>query len=179
MTYDLHGTWESKTENHAPLTGASDGVDVSYCVNFLLAKGISKAKLIVGIPAYGLAFTLVNANSAGVGAPSLQGSSPSPASMKFNEICLKTNSGSFNYRWDDTRVGPYAFSGTYWIGYDDVRSVTLKANYIKQNDLGGAMFWDLDNDDYNNRCGFGNYPLISTVFNIVVGGSIVSIYVYF
>lgn len=29
------------------------------------------------------------------------------------------------------------------------------------------MFWSIDSDDYNNKCGHGNFALIKTVSNIV------------
>lgn len=29
--------------------------------------------------------------------------------------------------------------------------------------LGGAMIWSLDLDDYRNVCGQGNYPLLGTI----------------
>ena len=73
--------------------------------------------------------------------------------------------------WDNTQKEPYAFGGTEWIGYDDVQSVKEKVIYIKNNNLGGAMFWDVDGDDYNNICGGGKFPLISAAFNTLNGGS--------
>ena len=31
-----------------------------------------------------------------------------------------------------------------WVGFDDVKSMEYKANYIKDNNLGGGMLWSLD-----------------------------------
>lgn len=170
MSYDLHGGWESKTGIHAGLYSSSldpTSANVDYSVKLLLNKGVSRDKLIMGIPAYGNVFRLANPSNNGVGA-----AASGDGSWKFNQICPRTNSGSLTYRWDDAQKVPYAFSGTQWVGYDDVRSVTEKANYIKNMNLGGAMFWDLDSDDFSNSCGLGRFPLISTVYNIIVGGSV-------
>jgi len=65
--------------------------------------------------------------------------------------------------------GPYAYKGTQWVGYDTIKSVKVKADYIINNNLGGAMFWDLATDDFNNRCGHGKFPLIGTVSHILNG----------
>lgn len=45
--------------------------------------------------------------------------------------------------------GPYAYKGTQWVGFDTVQSAKVKAEYIKNQNLGGAMFWDLATDDFN------------------------------
>jgi GH18 family chitinase len=172
MSYDLHGGWETKTGIHAGLYKSSldyTSANVDDSVKLLLNKGVSKNKLIVGIPAYGNAFRLANANNNGVGAPA-----SGAGSLKFNQICPRTNSGSLNYRWDNDQRVPYAFAGTEWVGYDDVRSVKEKANYINGLGLGGAMIWAVDSDDYSGACGLGKYPLISAIYGIVVGGGTVS-----
>lgn len=170
MSYDLHGVWEGKTGIHAALYKSSrdnTGSNVDYSVKYLLNKGVPKNKLIVGIPAYGQAFRLLNPNNNGVGAPASANGASTP---KFNEICQKVNSRQLEYRWDNDQKVPYAFRGTEWVGYDDVRSVTEKANYIRNLDVGGAMIWALDSDDFRNVCGLGNFPLISTIHKIVAGG---------
>lgn len=172
MSYDLHGSWELKTGIHAGLYKSQldfTSANVDDSVKYLLNKGVSKNKLIVGIPAYGNAFRLANANFNGVGAPA-----SGAGSWKFNQICPRTKSGSLNYRWDNDQRVPYAFAGTEWVGYDDVRSVTEKSNYINNLGLGGAMIWAVDDDDFNGVCGLGNYPLISAIYKIVVGGGSVS-----
>ena len=35
----------------------------------------------------------------------------------------------------------------YFITYDDVESVKLKAQYVLDNQLGGMMFWELGEED--------------------------------
>lgn len=142
MSYDLHGGWESITGIHGALfRGPNDDTDsnVDAAVNFLLHKGIHRDQLILGIPAYGNAFNLFDSNNNGVGAPG-----SGAGSLKYHEICPRVNSGSFNYRWEDAQQVPYAFSGNEWVGFDDIRSVTAKAYYIRDLGLGGAMFWALD-----------------------------------
>ena len=37
------------------------------------------------------------------------------------------------------------------MGYDTIDYVKEKAKYILDNELGGAMFWDLSTDDFNVR----------------------------
>jgi chitinase len=50
--------------------------------------------------------------------------------------------------WDDASKVPFLFnpSTSLWISYDDLQSIGLKNDYIKQEQLGGAMFWELSSD---------------------------------
>lgn len=169
MTYDLHGGWETKTGIHGALYRSDrDPTDqnVDASVNLLLSQGASKDKLIMGIPTYGNAFTLADPSQNGVGAPA-----SGAGNSKFNDLCQKLNANSLNYVWDDDQKVPYVYADSYWVGFDDVKSVSNKAQYINDNGLGGAIIWDIDSDDYSNACGMGNYPLISAIYHGVVGKS--------
>lgn len=57
-------------------------------------------------------------------------------------------------------MGPYAFKGDQWVGYDDEDIVKLKARYANEKKLGGIMFWSIDNDDFRGKCHGRPYPLI-------------------
>ena len=46
-------------------------------------------------------------------------------------------------------MGPYAYKESQWVGYDTIDYVKKKARFINNNELGGAMFWDLSTDDFN------------------------------
>lgn len=48
----------------------------------------------------------------------------------------------------------------------DLRSITEKAEYIKSNDLGGAMVWSIETDDFRGISG-EKYPLINTLNRIL------------
>jgi chitinase len=115
----LHGGWETKTGLHSGLYRSSldpTDLNVDASVNLLLRQGVSKDKLIMGIPTYGNAFRLNDPNRNGVGAPA-----SGAGSLKYNQICPRVRSGSLNYRWDDAQKVPYAFAGSEWVGYEDVR----------------------------------------------------------
>jgi chitinase len=44
---------------------------------------------------------------------------------------------------------PWLFNGSTFISYDDEQSIGLKAQYIKNNSLGGAAIWELSQDSNN------------------------------
>ena len=68
--------------------------------------------------------------------------------LGYQEICLKFKNEGWTAVEDSN--GPYAYgSGNQWVGYDTIKSVTTKAEYVKSKGLGGAMFWDLATDDFN------------------------------
>nr|AIF74556.1 mytichitin 2 [Mytilus coruscus] len=68
--------------------------------------------------------------------------------------------------WNDEHRILYAYSRDQRVGYDIVQSVKIKAKYIKEKGLGGAMFWALDLNDFKgDACNEDVYPLISAVKN--------------
>jgi chitinase len=141
MTYDLHGGWDKKTGLHSALyRGSSDNTpaNVDESVKLLLSFGVDRSKIIVGIPTYGYRFLLKNAANNGIGAPASYHPKPSIA---YREICKNARSRSITVRFDEQQKTPYAVSGNEWFSFENVRSVTEKANYINNNGFGGAMFW--------------------------------------
>merc|ERR1719357_1014766 len=65
------------------------------------------------------------------------------------------------------RMGPTAQKGNQWVGYDDITTIRRKSNFIKDNGFGGGMIWALDLDDFSNRCGCENYPLLRTINRVL------------
>lgn len=65
------------------------------------------------------------------------------------------------------RIGPYAFKGDQWVSFDDARQIKLKAELIKDLDLGGGMIWALDLDDFKNRCNCEPSPLLRTMNRVL------------
>ena len=70
---------------------------------------------------------------------------------------LKANDPGLKEYWDDVAKAPYLYSeasGDFYT-FDNERSVTEKAKYVKENNLGGMISWqssqDKDNDGDNVR----------------------------
>ena len=48
-----------------------------------------------------------------------------------------------------------------------VISLPPQSQYIRDMGLAGGMIWALDLDDFRNRCGQGNHPLLSTIKSVL------------
>ncbi|XP_069094534.1 chitotriosidase-1-like [Pleurodeles waltl] len=172
MTYDLHGSWETITGENSPLykglkdTGAAVYLNVDFAMKYWRDNGAPPEKVIMGVPTYGRTFTLATADT-GVGAPSSGAgtSGPftgSPGFLSYYEICTFMKGATIV--WTDDQKVPYAYKGNQWAGYDNIQSITTKAQYLKTNGFGGAMVWALDLDDFTGTfCGQGKFPLLQAL----------------
>nr|XP_022907377.1 acidic mammalian chitinase-like [Onthophagus taurus] len=170
MTYNLHGSWDNVTGHNTPLHPAENDWDmllnVDSCVIDWIKRGASPEKLILGTGTYGKSFTLTNEKENSVNSPTLGTGELGPYTGEFGilgyyEICENILNG-WTRSWDDTQLVPYAFNGNQWVGYDDVKSLQLKAEYAISKGLGGIMVWSVDTDDFNGICGEKN-PLINQI----------------
>lgn len=173
MTYDFNGWQKSGPVGlNAPLysslndAGAQIGNNIdSFMSIFLATNGVARSKVILGIPTYGHVYTLANAANTAVY------SAGYPSGFEdYNSVCQKINRNQYKSVLDSYQKAPYAFSGTRWVGYESPASAAIKAQYIKDKSLGGAMFWSLESDDYENICVGGKFAIISTVYNSLNGG---------
>lgn len=59
--------------------------------------------------------------------------------------------GDYTECWDATAMVPYLTdaAGTMMLSYDNETSIGLKADYVKQKGLKGAMYWAIEGDDSN------------------------------
>ena len=64
-------------------------------------------------------------------------------------------------------MGPFAQKGDQWVCYDDPAMAASKARFIVDNQLGGAMFWDLASEDFRDKFGGGTFPIIRAVANVL------------
>ena len=54
--------------------------------------------------------------------------------------------------------------------YDNIRSIREKAQWVIDNNIGGAFTWDSSLDDFSGQfCNQGKFPLISTAINTLTG----------
>jgi chitinase len=160
MTYDFHGSWDASTNFNAPLYAASDdpnpdnaALNVDSSMQAYLAAGIPPEKLVVGVPFYGRGWKDVPDVQSGLFQPAAAAGLGTwePGVFDYSDIAdqwLRL----FTRYWHDEAGVPWLYSAKLqiMISYDDPESMRLKAGYVKENGLGGIMFWELsgDTDDY-------------------------------
>lgn len=179
MTYDLHGSWDSATGENAPLyagiadtTADSQTLNVDFAINYWIQKGASPDKLNVGMGTYGRSFTLQNTRSTDVGVAITGPGQAGPytreaGTLGYNEICEQ--SSQWTVYWNEEQEVPYAVNGNQWVGYDNADSLKLKAQYVKEKGLGGAMIWSVETDDFLGVCGAGKFPLLVAINSVLTG----------
>ena len=109
MTYDNAGMWEKKTGHHSGFDWAKAGMA-------FWATHITKSKLLLGVPFYGVSFTLQNAAQHGIGAPVTASSA-----ITYTEICNSVKKSG--WKKESTPQGPIAYKDTHWVGYDDPNAI--------------------------------------------------------
>ena len=106
-------------------------------MNYWMEKGAPANKLVMGMPLYGQAFTLDKASENGLNAPARQKGKAGQFTraagfLAYYEICEKVKSQGWTVVKDEEgRMGPYAYQGRNWVGYDDVAMIKYKSEYIR------------------------------------------------
>ncbi|NLK28191.1 MAG: glycoside hydrolase family 18 [Clostridiales bacterium] len=147
MTYDIHGTWDLYTDFNAPLYTSntpSHGMkwSVDSSIKAWVNAGFPREKLIMGVPFYGYIYKAVGDENHGLGQTYSGGSSINYANIAANYL----NDPSFTRYFHSESLVPWLFNGSTFLSYEDEQSMTYKAQYVKQNSLGGAMIWELSQD---------------------------------
>lgn len=146
MSYDYAGDWSYSIHaaHNAPLyCGPPEICDRYLSVdtgvkNLTEQLGIPPSQIVMGVAFYGREFY----NSALYQTPREGG-----GGIPYYDVKPQIGNGWTRY-WDDQSKVPYLLknSGSGFISYDDEQSLTEKANYIKQNELLGAMAWEITQD---------------------------------
>lgn len=125
MSYDmadapLHHAALYPSENTPALT--CDGAVKAH-----IAAGVPAGKLVLGVPFYGR------------GGKQMHGADYHK--IKADDTLRKV--------WDSRAKVPFVVNedGVPVIGFDDARSLSLKCDYVLDNDLLGVMYWDYAGDD--------------------------------
>ncbi|XP_046573677.1 acidic mammalian chitinase-like [Haliotis rubra] len=173
MTYDLHfyNKLIPLTGHNSPLFHGDEVLDetvfknktFSWAATAWVRGGMRKDQVMTGIPTYAHTFNLlfeewhdVYALATGVGKIG--------DFLNYDNVCQLIKNNSTTVVWDDKSKVPYLYQGTLWVSYDNVRSVTLKTQYLLQQGFGGAMVYSLNCDDYKGTCdGKTTWPLFKAI----------------
>nr|QDA39872.1 chitinase 4 [Phenacoccus solenopsis] len=177
MCYDYHGQWDEVTGHVAPMYEHPDDADKTFNANFSIHywvdKGADRKKIVMGMPMYGQSFTLATPknntlNSKAYGGGEAGESTRARGFLAYYEICDRILRKGWEVEYDiEGRMGPYAKRGNQWVGFDDQAMIKHKSQYVFYNNLGGAMIWALDLDDFKGVCNCGSYPLLKTINKVL------------
>ncbi|XP_076456716.1 putative chitinase 10 [Babylonia areolata] len=179
MTYNYHGQWEKRTGHHTPMwkhpndpPGEQSELFLNWSIDYWLDMGVPKDKLVVGLATYGMTYTLADSRQNGVHSPARGGGrmgryTKETGILSYYEICENLQEKGWKTGWIEEQEVPYAYGGDQWAGYDNVHSITIKANHIMKRGLAGAFVWSVEMDDFDGSCGDGKYPLLSAVAQVL------------
>lgn len=150
MTYDLRGGFSIVTGHHTNLytndTDLNSG-SVDHAVKQFIKAGIPKEKIIIGAAFYSRMWKDVeddkNKNGLMKMAQTVGGYGPNYDDLVNNYI----NKNGYQRFWDEEAKAPYLFNGSNFISYDDQESIAWKALYVKEQELGGIMYWEYKCDN--------------------------------
>lgn len=150
------------------------GYSVDQMVTYLLSQGVPSEKIVVGAAFYSRGWKNIENTQIAEGLPGLfapasataldADSSSSMGALNDLPTALGDggrNGGIWAYRnhsalhaaypnlveyWDDVAKAPYLYNGSAFFTYDNPQSLAEKANYVRENNLGGMISWQASND---------------------------------
>jgi chitinase len=155
--YDLHGGWETVTNNQSALRlPANDPgpkpFSVEIAVDAWTSRGAPPGKIVLGVPFYSRGWTgVTNANN-GLH-QNATGPAPGLYEAGINDYkMIKPLLGSGYQLHRDANSGhAWLFNGSTFWTYDDPAELVRKTAWITGRGLGGAMIWSMDGDTPNGE----------------------------
>lgn len=155
MAYDFAGSWDAQTGHQAALYGGA--LHGHQAVTDYLQAGVPPHKIVFGLPVYGRGFCNTD-EQPGRAFSGLPEGSWEKGMYDYKQL---PRPGAREF-YDSQRGASWSYdpAAREFVSYDTPEVIRQKVDYIKQNRLGGAMFWELSADHH------GDHPrsLLSTVY---------------
>lgn len=139
MAYDM----AMPPNHHAPLyrSEMAGGITCEESVDAHLKAGVPANKLVMGMPFYG------------------KGDRKAIGAVDYKSLDRQTK---FQVKWDEVAQVPYLANakGEMIYTYENLKSLSIKCQYILDRNLAGGMYWSYDDDDVEEA-------MLKTVYNIL------------
>ncbi|TVY92740.1 Endochitinase B [Lachnellula willkommii] len=115
-------------------------------LDYYTSHGVASQKMILGMPLYGRSFTATD----GLG-KSFSGVGPGTWDRGVYDYKVLPLLGAYEF-YDSIRGSSYSYDllAKELVSYDNIQVGKQKARWIKENNLGGAMWWESSIDTSNN-----------------------------
>lgn len=170
MTYDFNGGWSDKaglnSNVHKYQNQDIERFNWDTLRDYIISEGIPLNKVNMGIPFYGRG--VICEGEAGLNKPTVKRDEfiqpdgniitcadytnwpkevydGTPNYFFTKEKALASGSG-WTYHWDTEAQAPYLTKGSYFLSFEDPRSVEVKSQYIVDNGFGGTIVWTVYGD---------------------------------
>lgn len=114
----------------------------------------------MGMATYGQLFTLAGQRNG------FSARTTTAVEKAYRFICKDLAASQWAVIRDSHQQAPYAHRGDQWMGYDDMESIRVKAEYVLNKGLAGGMIWSLGMDDFDGECHGRKFPLTQTVKDV-------------
>lgn len=146
MTYDLRGSFQVLTGHHTSLfADQTDLFDpcVEKAVQSFRAAGVPDDKIVIGAAFYSREWEGVPDRNHGL----IQHAKAPVPGHPYHQLMQEfIGKNGFTRYWDDEAKAPWLFNGERFISYDDEQSLSCKISWLKEQGLGGIMFWVYEDD---------------------------------
>jgi chitinase len=177
MSYDFFGTWDPLTNHNSPLHSPAQGdpaFNLSSAVDKLINfYNVDPNKINAGVAFYGRSAKTNGTPglfSSSTGAADLITFSEDDGTPLYYNVLKKMH--LFNDNWDATAKVPYLTGKNglqTFVSYDNEESIGLKAQYIVDQNLRGAIIWEITGDYIETSPGSGiiaGTPLADTLNSV-------------
>jgi GH18 family chitinase len=150
MTYDFREAEnDPRAGHHAPLYRNPDDpkpLSSDSVVRDFLAAGVPPHKLVLGVPFYGRVWAQVQ--GAGDGLWQTGAKPAERIDTSYGALSALVASDGWVRRFDTWAQVPYLWNARkrQFVSYEDPQSLAVKARYIREHGLAGAMFWEYTED---------------------------------
>lgn len=138
MAYDLKG-FDRITGHHAGLyPGGKQKDSGAYAVKRLIDSGLSKKKILLGIPAYGRVWRQVSGGGDGMGQ---RAATAGNRTMDYPDIQALESKG-YTRHYDEKAQAAWWFDGSTFVSGEDEVSLAAKTAWLREQGLLGVAVWE-------------------------------------
>ncbi|PSR74615.1 hypothetical protein PHLCEN_2v9681 [Hermanssonia centrifuga] len=145
MAYDFSGSWDKIANHQANVNGGP--ISASEAIHWYIAQGVSRDKVIMGVPLYGRSFLSTD----GPGTP-FQGIGPGSWEAGVYDYRTLPLPKSYVLRDEHALASwTYNYQTKEMVSFDSEEVGRWKGEWIRNEGLGGSMFWELSGDKGSSR----------------------------